>query len=124
MYNRLQSANSIDEVSYCGLTSFVYKNNVYAFFFFVFFCPAGWGGGCLKSDIFYLKQVIQHHDFFLDKCLRECLLLLPELLKVSFCLLFVLPFSYYFLFFTLMVIQLLLKRITFPQGDFEVKNIS
>ncbi|KAJ1427875.1 Gamma-tubulin complex component protein [Sesbania bispinosa] len=38
MYNRLQSANSIDEV-------------------------------------------IQHHDFFLDKCLRECLLLLPELLK-------------------------------------------
>nr|KYP47803.1 Gamma-tubulin complex component 2 [Cajanus cajan] len=25
--------------------------------------------------------VIQHHDFFLDKCLRECLLLLPELLK-------------------------------------------
>ncbi|CAJ1949694.1 unnamed protein product [Sphenostylis stenocarpa] len=38
MYNRLQSANSIDEV-------------------------------------------IQYHDFFLDKCLRECLLLLPELLK-------------------------------------------
>ncbi|KAF7825883.1 gamma-tubulin complex component 2 isoform X1 [Senna tora] len=38
MYNRLQSAKSIDEV-------------------------------------------IQHHDFFLDKCLRECLLLLPELLK-------------------------------------------
>ncbi|KAK7256170.1 hypothetical protein RIF29_29607 [Crotalaria pallida] len=38
MYNRLQSANSIDEV-------------------------------------------IQHHDLFLDKCLRECLLLLPELLK-------------------------------------------
>ncbi|KAL5193745.1 Gamma-tubulin complex component 2 [Glycine soja] len=38
MYNRLQSANSIDEV-------------------------------------------IQQHDFFLDKCLRECLLLLPELLK-------------------------------------------
>ncbi|XP_014516271.1 gamma-tubulin complex component 2 isoform X2 [Vigna radiata var. radiata] len=38
MYNRLQTANSIDEV-------------------------------------------IQHHDFFLDKCLRECLLLLPELLK-------------------------------------------
>ncbi|KAF1895789.1 hypothetical protein Lal_00037905 [Lupinus albus] len=38
MYNRLQSANSIDEV-------------------------------------------IQHHDIFLDKCLRECLLLLPELLK-------------------------------------------
>ncbi|OIW21245.1 hypothetical protein TanjilG_31174 [Lupinus angustifolius] len=38
MYNRLQSANSIDEV-------------------------------------------IQYHDLFLDKCLRECLLLLPELLK-------------------------------------------
>ncbi|TKY68744.1 Gamma-tubulin complex component 2 [Spatholobus suberectus] len=38
MYNRLQSANSIDEV-------------------------------------------IQHHDFFLDKCLRECLLHLPGLLK-------------------------------------------
>ncbi|CAL0302822.1 unnamed protein product [Lupinus luteus] len=38
MYNRLHSANSIDEV-------------------------------------------IQYHDLFLDKCLRECLLLLPELLK-------------------------------------------
>ncbi|MED6112203.1 Gamma-tubulin complex component 2 [Stylosanthes scabra] len=28
-----------------------------------------------------IDDVIQHHDFFLDKCLRECLLLLPELLK-------------------------------------------
>ncbi|XP_048322401.2 gamma-tubulin complex component 2 isoform X2 [Ziziphus jujuba] len=28
-----------------------------------------------------IDEVIQHHDFFLDKCLRECLLLLPELLK-------------------------------------------
>ena len=66
---------------------YAYKNNVY---FFVFFFSAGWGGGCsIKSDIFCLKQVIQQHDFFLDKCLRECLLLLPELLKVSFCLLFV-----------------------------------
>jgi len=60
------------------------------FFLCGFYFSAGWGGGCLiKSDIFCLKQVIQHHDFFLDKCLRECLLLLPELLKVSFCLLFV-----------------------------------
>ncbi|KAL5134132.1 Gamma-tubulin complex component 2 [Glycine soja] len=82
MYNKLQSAKSIDECSprrqasaYCivipvwalGLWSVV---------------ESGWGGGCLiKSDIFCLKQVIQHHDFFLDKCLRECLLLLPELLK-------------------------------------------
>lgn len=31
-----------------------------------------------------MKQVIQYHDFFLEKCLRECLLLLPELLKVGF----------------------------------------
>lgn len=30
----------------------------------------------------YLWQVIQYHDFFLQKCLKECLLLLPELLKV------------------------------------------
>ncbi|GLT40936.1 hypothetical protein SLA2020_150320 [Shorea laevis] len=28
-----------------------------------------------------IDEVIQHHDFFLDKCLRECLLRLPELLK-------------------------------------------
>ncbi|KAA8522918.1 hypothetical protein F0562_009341 [Nyssa sinensis] len=28
-----------------------------------------------------IDEVIQHHDFFLDKCLRECLLLLPVLLK-------------------------------------------
>ncbi|XP_054784068.1 gamma-tubulin complex component 2 isoform X2 [Prosopis cineraria] len=28
-----------------------------------------------------IDEVIQHHDFFLDKCLRECLLLLPEMLK-------------------------------------------
>ncbi|KAE8009823.1 hypothetical protein FH972_006235 [Carpinus fangiana] len=28
-----------------------------------------------------IDEVVQHHDFFLDKCLRECLLLLPELLK-------------------------------------------
>ncbi|KAH9698244.1 gamma-tubulin complex component 2 [Citrus sinensis] len=28
-----------------------------------------------------VHQVIQHHDFFLDKCLRECLLHLPDLLK-------------------------------------------
>ena len=31
----------------------------------------------------FRSQVVQHHDFFLDKCLRECLLLLPEVLKVS-----------------------------------------
>ncbi|OWM86160.1 hypothetical protein CDL15_Pgr010984 [Punica granatum] len=28
-----------------------------------------------------IDEVIRHHDFFLEKCLRECLLLLPELLK-------------------------------------------
>ncbi|XP_078447236.1 spc97 / Spc98 family of spindle pole body (SBP) component [Wolffia australiana] len=28
-----------------------------------------------------IDEVIQYHDFFLDKCLRECLLLLPHLLK-------------------------------------------
>ncbi|XP_065876187.1 gamma-tubulin complex component 2 isoform X2 [Euphorbia lathyris] len=28
-----------------------------------------------------VDEVIQYHDLFLDKCLRECLLLLPELLK-------------------------------------------
>ncbi|XP_052186316.1 gamma-tubulin complex component 2 isoform X2 [Diospyros lotus] len=28
-----------------------------------------------------IDEVIQYHDFFLQKCLRECLLLLPELLK-------------------------------------------
>ncbi|XP_044483375.1 gamma-tubulin complex component 2 [Mangifera indica] len=28
-----------------------------------------------------IDEVIQHHDFFLDKCLRECLLLSPELVK-------------------------------------------
>ncbi|XP_047338918.1 gamma-tubulin complex component 2 [Impatiens glandulifera] len=28
-----------------------------------------------------IDEVIQYHDIFLDKCLRECLLLLPELLK-------------------------------------------
>lgn len=32
----------------------------------------------------FLGQVIQYHDFFLDKCLRECLLLSPALLKVSY----------------------------------------
>lgn len=32
-----------------------------------------------------MEQVIQYHDYFLEKCLRECLLLSPELLKV--CLL-------------------------------------
>ncbi|KAK1572251.1 hypothetical protein Q3G72_029669 [Acer saccharum] len=31
-----------------------------------------------------IDEVIQYHDFFLDKCLKECLLLLPELLKVCF----------------------------------------
>ncbi|PKI66930.1 hypothetical protein CRG98_012693 [Punica granatum] len=30
-----------------------------------------------------IDEVIRHHDFFLEKCLRECLLLLPELLKVN-----------------------------------------
>ncbi|KAG6703444.1 hypothetical protein I3842_07G085200 [Carya illinoinensis] len=30
-----------------------------------------------------IDEVIQHHDFFLDKCLRECLLLLPDLLKME-----------------------------------------
>ncbi|EPS65043.1 tubulin gamma complex-associated protein, partial [Genlisea aurea] len=28
-----------------------------------------------------IDEVIEHHDFFLDKCLRECLLLSPVLLK-------------------------------------------
>ncbi|RWR96885.1 gamma-tubulin complex component 2 [Cinnamomum micranthum f. kanehirae] len=28
-----------------------------------------------------IDEVIQHHDFFLEKCLKECLLLLPQLLK-------------------------------------------
>ncbi|KAF2579746.1 hypothetical protein F2Q68_00000595 [Brassica cretica] len=28
-----------------------------------------------------VDEVIQHHDFFLDKCLRGCLLLLPDVLK-------------------------------------------
>ncbi|KAJ8753043.1 hypothetical protein K2173_011811 [Erythroxylum novogranatense] len=28
-----------------------------------------------------IDEIIQYHDFFLEKCLRECLLLLPELLK-------------------------------------------
>ncbi|KAB2096467.1 hypothetical protein ES319_A01G110200v1 [Gossypium barbadense] len=28
-----------------------------------------------------IDEVIQHHDFFLDKCLKECLLLLPELIQ-------------------------------------------
>ncbi|XP_058108196.1 gamma-tubulin complex component 2-like isoform X7 [Magnolia sinica] len=28
-----------------------------------------------------IDEVIQHHDFFLKKCLKECLLLLPQLLK-------------------------------------------
>uniref|UniRef100_A0A1J3CUD5 Gamma-tubulin complex component n=1 Tax=Noccaea caerulescens TaxID=107243 RepID=A0A1J3CUD5_NOCCA len=28
-----------------------------------------------------VDEVIQHHDFFLDKCLRGCLLLLPHVLK-------------------------------------------
>ncbi|KAK9919208.1 hypothetical protein M0R45_027818 [Rubus argutus] len=28
-----------------------------------------------------IDEVIQHHDFFLDQCLRGCLLLLPEFLK-------------------------------------------
>ncbi|CAF2343748.1 unnamed protein product [Brassica napus] len=30
-----------------------------------------------------IDEVIQHHDFFLDKCLRGCFLLLPDVLKVS-----------------------------------------
>ena len=33
--------------------------------------------------IFFIKQIIQHHDFFLDDCLGEYLLLFPKLLKVS-----------------------------------------
>ncbi|XP_058070199.1 gamma-tubulin complex component 2-like isoform X2 [Magnolia sinica] len=28
-----------------------------------------------------IDEVIQHHDFFLKKCLKECLLLLPQLLE-------------------------------------------
>eukprot|EP00262_Sarcandra_glabra_P005396 TRINITY_DN16927_c0_g1_i2.p1 TRINITY_DN16927_c0_g1~~TRINITY_DN16927_c0_g1_i2.p1 ORF type:complete len:676 (-),score=109.98 TRINITY_DN16927_c0_g1_i2:217-2073(-) len=28
-----------------------------------------------------IDEVIQYHDFFLEKCLKECLLLLPQLLK-------------------------------------------
>lgn len=31
-----------------------------------------------------MVQVLQYHDFFLDKCLRECLLLSPVLLKVCY----------------------------------------
>lgn len=31
-----------------------------------------------------MMQVLQYHDFFLDKCLRECLLLSPVLLKVCY----------------------------------------
>jgi hypothetical protein len=74
----------------------------------------GWGSGALgclrKSDIFFLKQVIQHHDFFLDKCLRECLLLLPELLKVSFSLLcFVFYKILYILFYFFDILYILFK---------------
>lgn len=49
------------------------------------FCIIAWVSVYVLQGSFslFLKQVIQHHDFFLDKCLRECLLLLPELLKVS-----------------------------------------
>lgn len=32
----------------------------------------------------FVNQVIQYHDFFLEKCLRECLLLSPILLKVCY----------------------------------------
>ncbi|KAH1189383.1 Gamma-tubulin complex component 2 [Glycine max] len=80
MYNRLQSANSIDEG--CEVWWNV-RIQLAKYGIIEFWCGvSGWGGGCsIKSDIFCLKQVIQQHDFFLDKCLRECLLLLPELLK-------------------------------------------
>lgn len=33
-----------------------------------------------------VEQVLQYHDIFLQKCLRECMLLLPELPKVKFYL--------------------------------------
>ena len=39
-------------------------------------------------------QVIQIHDFFLQKCLKECLLLLPELLMVCPCSLFKIKGNY------------------------------
>jgi hypothetical protein len=92
MYTRLQSANSIDEVVIVIIDckTDVKSCDMVLKVFSLFHQRDGGSGvlGCLrKSDIFCLKQVIQHHDFFLDKCLRECLLLLPELLKVSFSLL-------------------------------------
>lgn len=47
---------------------------------------------CILFGELILYQVIQHHEFFLNKCLRECLLLLPELLKVcSACLFHTFP---------------------------------
>lgn len=67
MHDRLQSTRSVDEVSVeiCFVIAL--------------------GKTCLIELCAVILQVIQHHDFFLDKCLRGCLLLLPDVLKVCRC---------------------------------------
>ena len=79
MYNRLQNAKSLDKVwpssTFPADVLFLSQNllvMVYHYCNFNFL------------TLIFLEQVIQHYDFFLDKCLRECLLLLPKLLKVCF----------------------------------------
>ena len=69
MHDRLQSTKSVDEVSVRNLLCYSCMRKC----------------ALLKQCAFFILQVIQHHDFFLDKCLRGCLLLLPDVLKVCCC---------------------------------------
>lgn len=75
MHNRLQTAKSIDEVLILLLRTLTYY-----FLAVEIIKSESWGLIFVSNRV---EQVIQHHDYFLERCLRECLLLLPELLKVN-----------------------------------------
>lgn len=97
MHNRLQTAKSIDEVQVCinllelmysrypiSSNCFILLMHVLHFNMEVFHLSFQSVHSSIYLTMFFMQQVIQYHDLFLDKCLRECLLLLPELLKVHF----------------------------------------
>lgn len=75
MHNRLQTAKSIDEV---GRMQSAIEPQLSCFFLSQSFSSLL----ISSSDIDHFLQVIEYHEFFLEKCLRECLLLSPVLLKV------------------------------------------
>lgn len=78
MCNKMQNAKSIDEVR----PSSTFGIHIY---FAILKQLSSYGVKLiLMEKCIFVEQVIQYHDSFLDKCLKECLLLLPELLKVCF----------------------------------------